>query len=240
MNKCNRCGREQGTSLRAGLCDYCISSDDTRDRIAAAELAKYAHPEAPYGWCPVCGEKGVMRERRPNGDDMCRGGHKYPSRDALRNQPDYTTHTSNATQPCKSCGKDNAVREFGLMCEDCQRESKFTVSGKQLTEHLIKAQEQDLKQAERLQAENERSRAAWKKDQEENQAKHREFIQEEQLRNNHLSDERARKDQLHRLYTMCLRQALGTNYMAAPTYCETALAEARRAQQYFEKETANG
>jgi len=34
---------------------------------------------APYGYCPVCGAVGVSRERRPDGDDACANGHKYPS-----------------------------------------------------------------------------------------------------------------------------------------------------------------
>lgn len=37
-----------------------------------------------YGFCPQCGAPGKMRERRPNGDDVCERGHKYPSRTALR------------------------------------------------------------------------------------------------------------------------------------------------------------
>lgn len=37
----------------------------------------------PYGFCPKCGCYGKTRERRPNGDDTCVLGHKYPSRDAL-------------------------------------------------------------------------------------------------------------------------------------------------------------
>ena len=36
-----------------------------------------------YGYCPVCFSSGVSRERRPNGDDTCYNGHKYPSRHAL-------------------------------------------------------------------------------------------------------------------------------------------------------------
>lgn len=32
-----------------------------------------------YGYCPMCGAKGVSRERRPNGDDKCEHGHAYPS-----------------------------------------------------------------------------------------------------------------------------------------------------------------
>lgn len=37
----------------------------------------------PYGFCPQCGAPGEMRERRINGDDICKNGHKYPSRNAL-------------------------------------------------------------------------------------------------------------------------------------------------------------
>jgi hypothetical protein len=37
----------------------------------------------PYGKCPKCGAKGIMRERRINGDDMCANRHKYPSKEAL-------------------------------------------------------------------------------------------------------------------------------------------------------------
>ena len=36
-------------------------------------------PVAVYGYCPECGAKGVIRERRPNGDDKCANGHTYPS-----------------------------------------------------------------------------------------------------------------------------------------------------------------
>jgi hypothetical protein len=38
---------------------------------------------SPYGKCPICGANGVQREKRPNGDDMCERGHKYPSKDAV-------------------------------------------------------------------------------------------------------------------------------------------------------------
>lgn len=43
---------------------------------------------APYGYCPKCGQPGHERERRPNGDDTCVAGHKYPSRDAIRAEDD--------------------------------------------------------------------------------------------------------------------------------------------------------
>jgi hypothetical protein len=36
-------------------------------------------PVAVYGYCPECGAKGVMRERRPDGNDKCANGHTYPS-----------------------------------------------------------------------------------------------------------------------------------------------------------------
>jgi len=37
----------------------------------------------PYGRCPICGDAGITRERRPNGDDRCVNAHVYPSRDAV-------------------------------------------------------------------------------------------------------------------------------------------------------------
>lgn len=36
--------------------------------------------EAPYGYCPTCLAKGVSRERRPDGNDVCENKHTYPSR----------------------------------------------------------------------------------------------------------------------------------------------------------------
>lgn len=36
-----------------------------------------------YGFCPICGEEGVLRERRPDGNDNCKNGHVYPSKSAL-------------------------------------------------------------------------------------------------------------------------------------------------------------
>jgi hypothetical protein len=45
-------------------------------------LAQTQEPVAVYGYCPECGAKGVMRERRPNGTDKCANGHTYPSNTA--------------------------------------------------------------------------------------------------------------------------------------------------------------
>jgi hypothetical protein len=39
----------------------------------------------PYGYCPRCGGIGLSRERRPNGDDRCENGHKYPSKGTVKN-----------------------------------------------------------------------------------------------------------------------------------------------------------
>jgi len=46
-----------------------------KERLAQPEQ----EPVAVYGYCPECGEKGVMRERRPDGNDKCAKGHTYPS-----------------------------------------------------------------------------------------------------------------------------------------------------------------
>lgn len=40
-----------------------------------------------YGYCPICGAPGVMRERRPNGNDTCKNRHTYPSRAAKQAGP---------------------------------------------------------------------------------------------------------------------------------------------------------
>lgn len=37
----------------------------------------------PYGYCPICSAPGETRERRPNGNDVCKNKHTYPSKDAL-------------------------------------------------------------------------------------------------------------------------------------------------------------
>lgn len=37
---------------------------------------------SPYGYCPICNAPGEIRERRIDGNDKCKNGHCYPSRDA--------------------------------------------------------------------------------------------------------------------------------------------------------------
>ena len=48
-------------------------------QVGKQALAQTQEPVAVYGYCPECGAKGVMRERRPNGNDKCANGHTYPS-----------------------------------------------------------------------------------------------------------------------------------------------------------------
>ena len=60
-------------------------------------------PVAVYGYCPECGEKGVMRERRPDGNDKCANGHTYPSCKATH--PPQRTEERNF---CPRCGKRTA------------------------------------------------------------------------------------------------------------------------------------
>ena len=45
-----------------------------------------------YGYCPICGAAGWLRERRPFGDDECVNGHKYPSATVLPSK-DYEVVT---------------------------------------------------------------------------------------------------------------------------------------------------
>jgi len=51
-----------------------------------------------YGFCPVCYATGISRERRINGNDTCKNGHKYPSKDSLNSKPSTTSIQ------CPSCG----------------------------------------------------------------------------------------------------------------------------------------
>ena len=39
------------------------------------------------GYCPVCGDDGYTRERRPGGNDKCANGHVYPTHLRFIHQP---------------------------------------------------------------------------------------------------------------------------------------------------------
>ncbi len=54
----------------------------------------------PTGYCPDCGKPGVERERRPNGNDRCEGGHTYPSSTSL----EYPGQAACNKPPVARCG----------------------------------------------------------------------------------------------------------------------------------------
>lgn len=54
---------------------------------------------APFGFCPICGEPGTIRERRPNGDDICKNKHRYPSRTAVTNKTQLSIKMKDWKEP---------------------------------------------------------------------------------------------------------------------------------------------
>lgn len=53
-----------------------------------APMTPFTETTSTYGFCPQCGSPGERRERRPNGNDTCKLGHVYPSRDAIMPKPE--------------------------------------------------------------------------------------------------------------------------------------------------------
>lgn len=65
-----------------GRCQYAIDSGaEGMGHCPKGKCVMPAQQEsvAVYGYCPECGAKGVIRERRPNGNDKCTNGHTYSS-----------------------------------------------------------------------------------------------------------------------------------------------------------------
>lgn len=62
-----------------------------------------------YGFCPICGESGISRERRIDGNDRCKNGHIYPSKSSLNTKPDNTQ--------CPVCGH-YCLGKGGIGCID--------------------------------------------------------------------------------------------------------------------------
>lgn len=64
-------------------CGVCVRGKNMRVDFwtprAAPTMPQEPRTSSPYGFCPVCGCEGVLRERRPDGDDICAAGHRYPS-----------------------------------------------------------------------------------------------------------------------------------------------------------------
>jgi hypothetical protein len=153
------------------------------------------------------------------------------------------------TQPCKSCGKDNSVRSFGLMCEACQRTTKFSVDGKQLTAHIEEQQRRADAHIKRMEKENEFQVARQKAANEEYKAWLKEY-DTERVRAAHAredawreeaerrSEARVAKDQLHRLYTAWLACEWAKPGFDASQggVLRDAMTFARSAQEFFEKE----
>lgn len=82
------CTKENYDEVRGGHWD----NPDNNRRFEARALYTCPAPakdegaeasKAPYGYCPVCGSPGALRERRLNGDDICKEGHRYPSQNAV-------------------------------------------------------------------------------------------------------------------------------------------------------------
>lgn len=56
---------------------------NSKEGVAVSGLDKSKLANDTYGYCPRCGCAGQTRERRPDGDDRCVLGHKYPSASAV-------------------------------------------------------------------------------------------------------------------------------------------------------------
>lgn len=48
-----------------------------------SEVVQDVRLASTYGFCPICNYHIVSRERRIDGNDTCRNGHKFPSKDAV-------------------------------------------------------------------------------------------------------------------------------------------------------------
>ena len=91
---------------KRGHCDHAMADEAISALEALTQRpAAQTEREAPYGYCPECGAPGVTRERRPDGDDKCSNGHRYPSRSA---------HASLPTQPAAQEMPD-AVEHYGTV-----------------------------------------------------------------------------------------------------------------------------
>ena len=71
-------------------CGYEAPTKQFMQSVAQVDLEKneplYASkdlPRAPYGYCPICNDVGVAREKRLNGNDVCIQKHSYPSASSL-------------------------------------------------------------------------------------------------------------------------------------------------------------
>lgn len=85
--------------------------------------------EGVYGYCPMCGARGIARERRPYGNDRCENGHCYPSAEAIITMPEKTVEEmarelaeSNDDKCCPECTNETGEcpSDFTVgRCFDC-------------------------------------------------------------------------------------------------------------------------
>jgi hypothetical protein len=75
--------RQYGDVTKEQLDRY-IETGDINPPAAHPPQRTEQEPVAVYGYCPECEAKGVMRERRPDGNDKCAKGHTYPSSKAAQ------------------------------------------------------------------------------------------------------------------------------------------------------------
>ena len=68
-------------------------------------------PSAPYGFCPICGSPGRLRERRLDGNDVCEKHHSYPSKDALPEPLKQHDTTANSKPSADEMTPDGAFHQ---------------------------------------------------------------------------------------------------------------------------------
>ena len=75
-----------------------------------------------YGYCPVCYEPGVHRERRPNGNDRCTNMHIYLSANALtKSEREAKMAQGKVSDPSVNPAQDHAVAEIKQMANEMQK-----------------------------------------------------------------------------------------------------------------------
>jgi hypothetical protein len=90
----DRCAHKQVMSRPEHFINQAITA------IKQARSAQVQEPVAVYGYCPICGAEGVMRERRPNGYDKCAKNHTYPSSKATPPAQPAQKNDGAAKMPC--------------------------------------------------------------------------------------------------------------------------------------------
>lgn len=224
-------------------CRYC-----GRGAMLAEDVSLWSRDVAGGMICPACEEKHCKGSSELERMRVVQGGAEAKSKkldEILKNHKGDRSHEGDlpapndpiTSAPCKSCGRENAVRDYGLMCEACQRVTKFSVSATELRRHLeeqkanldadfarrVKENEEHLDRQRVIQVEH----RAWASASERERSKEAEAWSMDRLRN----------DQLHRLYAMFLGRALEyqETYTSDLSDCRSAHKQARMAQSLFEE-----